>query len=54
MQHILFCVYVCVFVCPQEASDYGLVQLVRLSIQTGGAGQVGAMITQHTHPGWQM
>jgi hypothetical protein len=26
----------------QEASDYGLVQMVRLSIKTGGSGQVGA------------
>lgn len=29
------------YVCVQEASDYGLVQMVRLSIKIGGAGQVG-------------
>lgn len=32
----------------QEASDYGLVQMVRLSIKTGGSGQVGAATHRDT------
>jgi len=46
--HSEHCVCLCLCTTAQEASDYGLVQLVRLSIQTGGAGQVGALIAAHT------